>query len=258
VQSHGPKQRGAGEETVEKDSKFAENIYSNPDVVRDIYIFEASRGRNAPLLRLDADANAIEEAGKAAELQQILSHLQRNSLNLMAALRAWEGPGSTSVDHHNGQTRSFPEHKLRTNAITGWQFEESIPAIVHPIIHHSRTSHYEGKSSNADAPVDWVIIVLDKDTIQHRILPQLAARYFAGGQGLEYKVAVMAVGKRSRLLYTSDPEFGIRNLKQSDSVMNIFGPPPESTEDSLVQVLRNTESVRGQEWHSFSGPVCFL
>jgi hypothetical protein len=106
--------------------------------------------------------------------------------------------------------------------------------------------------------VDWVIIVLDKDTIQHRILPQLAARYFAGGQGLEYKVAVMAVGKRSRLLYTSDPEFGIRNLKQSDSVMNIFGPPPESTEDSLVQVLRNTESVRGQEWHSFSGPVCFL
>jgi signal transduction histidine kinase len=238
-------------------SSFAENIYSNPDVVSDIYIFQASRGGNAPLLRLNAHAGAIERAGKPAELQDLLSHLQRNSSNLKTALRAWEGADSFYTGGRKAQMESLPAHKLRTNAITGWQFEESIPAIVHPILHHRRIPHYGTRGSDADAPVDWVVIVLNQDTIRHRIFPQLAQRYFAGGQGLEYKLAVIALGKTSRLLYSSDPEFGIRNVKQSDSVMNIFGPPPESTEGSLLQVVTNIGSVRGQEWHSFSGPVWF-
>jgi signal transduction histidine kinase len=39
--------------------------------------------------------------------------------------------------------------------------------------------------------------------------------------------------------------------------MNIFGPPPESTEGSFWQVENNRESLRGREWHSFSSPVWF-
>jgi signal transduction histidine kinase len=59
------------------------------------------------------------------------------------------------------------------------------------------------------------------------------------------------------LLYSSDPEFGIEDVRKSDSVMNIFGPPPESTEGSFWQTVKNRESIRGEEWHSFSGPVWF-
>ena len=43
----------------------------------------------------------------------------------------------------------------------------------------------------------------------------------------------------------------------SDSVMNIFGPPPESTEGSFWQTVKNSRSIRGEQWRSFSGPVWF-
>jgi len=65
------------------------------------------------------------------------------------------------------------------------------------------------------------------------------------------------VGTTPRLLYSSDPDFGINDVSSSDSVMNIFGPPPESTENSFWQSVKNKESLRGEEWHSFSGPVWF-
>ena len=39
--------------------------------------------------------------------------------------------------------------------------------------------------------------------------------------------------------------------------MNIFGPPPESTEGYFWQVFKNGNSLTGLEWHEFSGPVWF-
>ena len=145
------------------------------------------------------------------------------------------------------ETQSYPLHKLRTNAITGWQFDETVLAIVHPILHHGRNT------LGARGRVDWFVIILNRDTIQRRISPELSQRYFGDSHGSEYKLAVVAVGKTSQLLYSSDPGFGIPELSRSDSIMNIFGPPPESTEGSFLQIV----SLRAEEWRSFSGPVWF-
>jgi len=145
---------------------------------------------------------------------------------------------------------------LRSNAVTGWQFDEQIPAIIHPIVHHTGHGAVDAGALRIH-PVDWVVIVLNLETIQERILPRLTERYFGYGQGLEYKLAVSAVGKTSRLLYSSDPGFGARDVSVSDSVMNIFGPSPESPEDSLWQIAQNRESLNGEDWHRFSSPVWF-
>ena len=230
---------------------FVENIYSNPDVVSDIYIYETSRETGGRLLRLDPDADKIEKLVPPVGLQALLAHLQRKSGNLGIALRAWESGDSSETAGPESQTESSTSHSLRRNPITGWQFDESIPAIVHPILHRKTGI------LRPDAPVDWLVIVLNRDTITRRIFPELAQRYFVSGQGLEYELAVVAVGKTSRLLYSSDPGFGIPDLSRSDSVMNIFGPPPESTEGSFWQVVKNRESLRGEDWHSFSAPVWF-
>jgi signal transduction histidine kinase len=237
--------------TTASNSGFVENIYSNPDVVSDIYIYETSREAGGRLLRLDADADKIEKVVTPVGLQALLAHLQRKSGNLRIALRAWESSDSTASAEPESQTESSAGHNLRRNPITGWQFDESIPAIVHPILHRKTGT------LRPEAPVDWLVIVLNRDTITRRIFPELAQRYFVSGQGLEYELAVVAVGKTSRLLYSSDPGFGIPDLGRSDSVMNIFGPPPESTEGSFWQVVKNRESLRGEEWHSFSAPVWF-
>ena len=64
-----------------------ENIYSNPDVVSDIYIWETTRGESARLLRLNAEAGRIEPVAKSAELSGLLTHLRNKSTNLAVALR---------------------------------------------------------------------------------------------------------------------------------------------------------------------------
>lgn len=232
-------------------STFVENIYSNPDVVSDIYIWETSRGTDARFLKLNADTARIERSAQPEELRQLLAHLQRKALNLRVALRAWEADPPLANANSKAEEESSLAHKERSTAITGWQFDESIPAIVHPIVHHGPST------SSHRSPVDWILIVLNRTTIEQRIFPELAQRYFAGGQGLQYKLAVVSVGRSSRLLYSSDPGFGIGEVSNSDSVMNIFGPPPETMEGSFRQIVKNKESLHGEEWHSFSSPVWF-
>jgi len=236
---------------VATSSTFVENIYSNPDVVSDIYIWETSHGTDPRLLRLNADNVRIERSALPAELRPLLAHLEGKASNLRVALRAWQTDAPPRDADPSAEPESSLAHKLRSTAITGWQFDESIPAIVHPIVHHGQ------KSLGAGGPVDWFVIVLNRSTIEQRIFPELAQRYFGGRQGLEYKLAVLSVGKTSRLLYSSDPGFGSADVSNSDSVMNIFGPPPESMEGSFWQSVKNKESLRGEEWHSFSGPVWF-
>jgi signal transduction histidine kinase len=232
-----------------------ENIYSNRDLVKDIYIWQTSQPQTPRLLRLDADVGTIKEASTPHDLRALLSHLQNHSTNLQTALRAWES-NSPPIEGQKSEEELSRDNRLRSNAITGWQFDENIPAIVHPILQPKQDLSRPRTVSNVD-PVDWVVIVLNFDIIRSRIFPQLTRRYFDAGQGLDYKLAVVTAGKGGNLLYSSDPEFGIPQVSGFDSAMNIFGPPPESTEGSFWQTLKNSKSVRGEEWHSFSSPVWF-
>jgi signal transduction histidine kinase len=234
-----------------------ENIYSNRDLVKEIYIWETSSSSIPRLLRLDPEAEKIERSAVSPYLQVLLDLLRRNSSNLHAALRAWEWDDTLHESQPGNGDQPGPSHGLRSNAITGWQFDEKVPAIVHPIFHRTHTGLVDSKAPSATDPVDWVVVVLNVETIQNRILPELTQRYFGGGQGLDYKLAVIVTGAPSPLLYSSDPEFGPRNVSASDSVMNIFGPPPESTEGHLWQAEKNKESLKGEDWHRFSSPVWF-
>jgi signal transduction histidine kinase len=184
----------------------------------------------------------------------LLHHLQQNSGSLRAGLRAWRSDDEAVKTDAAGLQ---PAQKLRSTAITGWQFDEGIPAIVHPIFHNTQPSSFQASTPSRLDPVDWVVVVLNLDTVRDRILPGLTQRYFASSAGLEYKVAVLEVGKTPQLLYSSDPGFGVTDVSSSDSVMNIFGPPPESTEGSFWQTVKNSRSIRGEQWRSFSGPVWF-
>jgi len=135
---------------VATSSTFVENIYSNPDVVSDIYIWETSQGPDPRLLRLNADDARIERSALPAELRPLLAHLERKASNLRVALHAWEDDAPAADADPNAEPESSLALKLRSTAITGWQFDESIPAIVHPIVHHGQ------RSLGAGGPVDRV------------------------------------------------------------------------------------------------------
>jgi signal transduction histidine kinase len=236
------------------DPDSVENLYTNRDLIKDVYIWETSQGSKHQLLRFDAERGEIEHSAMPLGLQPLLDHLQQNSGSLRAALRAWR---SDDEEVRTDVAGLQPAQKLRSTAITGWQFDEGIPAIVHPIFHHTQPSSFQASTPSRVDPVDWVVVVLNLDTVRDRILPGLTQRYFASSAGLEYRVAVVEAGKAPRLLYSSDSGFGVSDVSSSDSVMNIFGPPPESTEGSFWQTVKNSRSVRGEQWRSFSGPVWF-
>ena len=121
-----------------------------------------------------------------------------------------------------------------------------------------RSLRSDTQLSNSKNPVNWIVVVLNLDYIQKRILPNLTKRYFSGREGLEYNLAVVATGRTPRLIYSSDPEFPNGNNGGLDSRMNIFGPPPESVEGDFWQTIKNSESLlRHEEWRNFSAPVWF-
>ena len=234
-----------------------ENIYTNPDLVKNVYIWETSRRSKPRLLRLNWEAGKIESSSIPHDLHELLGLLQQNSATLEGALHAWDWDASTGKEQLSRGVEDVPIYRLGRNAITGWQFDEEIPAIVHPILHRTQHPSVHARAPSNLDPVDWMVIVLNLDTLKRRIFPELTRRYFSGGQELEYRVATVALGNRPRLLYSSDPDFGVKDLTGSDSVMDIFGPPLEGTEDALAQAVKHRESIPGGKWRSFSGPAWF-
>ncbi|MGC1451131.1 MAG: HAMP domain-containing sensor histidine kinase [Candidatus Sulfotelmatobacter sp.] len=227
------------------------NIYRNPDLVEDIYIWETSQKTKPRLLRLNADKKRIETSVVPQDLETLLARLQANSANLPLALHAWESPDPSSEHAAPGNDTSGPDSS-RSNTTTGWQFDENIPAIVHPVVRHNDVQPPSSRN-----PVDWMVVVLNPSTIQRRILPDLAKRYFGSRDGLDYKVAVIAAGKTPRTIYSSEPGFGVRDVGTVDSTMNIFGPRSESEEVHLWSAAKSSGSLRSRQWHSFPGPVWF-
>jgi signal transduction histidine kinase len=235
-----------------------ENIYANPGMVKNIYVWQTA-GKPIPrLLRLNPDTATIQPAVVSEDLQPLLARLQAKSSSLSIGLHAWESVSSSADERSRNNEGNSTLISQRSDLTTGWQFDPKVPAIVHPIMvtgPHSPKS--DAEPASAQDPINWIVVVLDLDYIRNSVLPDLKKRDFSSREGLEYKLAVIAAGKTTRVLYSSDPGFPSSNESSVDSRMNIFGHPPESLEGDFWQVIKNRESIRNEDWRSFTAPVWF-
>src|SRR5579871_85027 len=208
------------------------------DLVRGIYEWETSTPGKTQLLRLDPDSKTLDLVSAPVEWESLLTRLQVNSANAGAAMRAWEfDAGSPS-----GYPRS-DRAEIRSNALAGWQLDDRIPALVHPVVHHANP--FNSLTPVKADGIDWMIVILNMNYIQTKILPALANRYFAGPEGLEYKIAVIDAATTPRVIYTSRPDFPDLDHDTLDSEMNIFGPPAKSATDNFGESIQSSESM---EW----------
>jgi signal transduction histidine kinase len=232
-------------------SEVTEGVRSNPDLVREIYDWHTSAAGKPRLLRLNPNSKTMDGVSVPPGLETLLTRLQANSTSLRMAMRAWEFRASPENEHpvDNNRANTFG---LGSNALAGWQLDNAIPALVHPVVHHANP--FNSQTPVDRVAVDWLVVVLDLDVIQNRILPELASRHFGGPAGLEYKLAVVDAARTPRLIYSSDAAFPGSNQDNFDSRMNIFGPPPESAVGGFWQTTRNGETL---EWRNFSAPVWF-
>lgn len=233
-------------------------IYANFGVVKSIYVWQTA-GTTAPrLLRLNPDAARIEPSNTPEDLQPLLARLQTKSSSLTVALRAWE-PDVLFADERSRKNGGNPTLGSQQSDLTiGWQFDPRVPAIVHPILdteHHSPQSDVASPSSQG--PINWIIVVLNLEYMQNRVLPDLTKRDFSSREGHEYKLALITLARTPRVIYSSDSGFPESNEASVDSRMNIFGRPAENVEGDFWQAIKYRESIRNEDWRNFSAPVWF-
>src|SRR6516225_6870084 len=231
-----------------------EGAYPNPDLVREIYDWQTSAAGKPELLRLDPNAKTLDSLDVPQELETLLARLQANSSNLGLAKRAWE---YRSVSENEGSPRSNQVRTAgsRTDALAGWQLDEAIPALVHPVVHHANP--FNSQTPIDRAAVDWLVVVLNLRVIQDRILPELASRHFGGPDGLEYKLAVVAADDKPRIIYSSDSTLRIEDVGSFDSMMNIFGSSSNNVKPEFWEAVKHSPNSSDQDWRSFAGPVWF-
>jgi signal transduction histidine kinase len=223
------------------------NVYRNPDLVQTVYIWDTNLDAQPQLFRLNEDKKKIEIAQVPQNLQALLARLRAHSTSLSTSLHVWQlSSQGERTSSEVAPVSSSPS--VTTNS--GWQFDEDIPAIVHPIFQR------DGRTLNSQSPVDWMVIVLDLDALRKRILPELATRYFGGLEGLDYKVAVIAKGAQPEAIYSSDPGFGTQDIDAADASLNIFGSAEDVAQPHIHQ-SRNAGPFRSREWHNFYGSVWF-
>jgi signal transduction histidine kinase len=136
--------------------------------------------------------------------------------------------------------------------MSGWQFDPSVPALVHPIVHHPLPD--EASREQSTERLDWLIIPLNVSVLRDQVLPSLAQRHFAGESGLEYEITVREGGPSKLLLYTSDPN---ASRKEPEVKMQIFGPPPEMGGGRPWMSTGGDRYLEARQWRSLSAPTWF-
>jgi signal transduction histidine kinase len=232
---------------------------SDPAIVESILILESSQS-DPRLLRLNGEKRLLEVYRQKQGLAPLLARLNEDAEDLGLAIHAWKAGGGPPPRPPDTPPRDEGPHgpppaMRASDPMTGWQFDPTIPVLVHPIVHHDLPGDL-GRPKDSQR-VDWMIVVLSSKIISDQLFPELSQRYFGGANGLTYKVAVIGSGSPPRVIYSSDADFGVAQASSSDVAVAMFGPPPESTEGHLWETLKNGKASSGKDWHQFSAPMWF-
>lgn len=68
----------------------------------------------------------------------------------------------------------------------------------------------------------YLLMRIDLDYLRRDYFPALANRYFSGGQGLDYQVLISTRRDPRRIIYQSDPAFGLAAADKGDASAGIF------------------------------------
>ena len=217
---------------------------SYPDVVSNIYIWDVNDKRHSRMLRLNSATGSFEPAPWPERFDSLRKRLQKASSSLELAIAGSSSPDVFFADHPQ-QDRPFQTGGYTDDSLGGWVFDPRIPAIFHPVAHETSKSNDNHRHQPVSA--DWVVIEYNTDFLRKELLPELAQRYFAGRDGLEYHVAVVSGLDQTPIIYSSDTWAG---TVRPDVTMNLFARlQPTSLEPPIVFAEDRT---RDAEAHGFA------
>ena len=186
-----------------------------PELVANVYRLRRTTPGRIDVVQVAPGTPTLNRANWPRAVERVVSDLDRM-------------PAGSSADPAQ-PSRQFTESFYNIgSALRVWRFDPAAPALVRSTVPNT----------------EWLLVELDEDVLQRRILPDLAARYFQGTDGLDYEVAVVAGGAARRVIYTSDPGFGEDEVADADGLMDVFGRATSGS-GSLVRVFHRTSANRG-------------
>jgi signal transduction histidine kinase len=203
---------------------------AHPNLVSHIYLW-ADPTQQQPL-RFDPSSGQFERTAWPPEFDP----MQQRLLEITTAHHPAAGATEThEVRRHSefAPRRKF-DSRQRQGAARGagmrgrmpemmmpWAIDQSIPAVAYPIRHHTSS---DGPVKRAD--VTWLIIQLNPSVLQKEIFPELTQKLFGSASGMDYYVAVKAVGNDGeRVVYSSAAGSAEEKNRPPDAALNLIGPP---------------------------------
>ena len=244
-----------------------------PGLFANLYLVKVSRDHPEEIQRYDLPTGRFLPAHWDPSFEILQAELRRQSSDPEGLERRTTDDLRTKVDNLPGAMPHDP--------LFGWQFEQNLPALIHPLTYsdafsdprdekfqhqahdHAEAGEVEGDDDKDDtAPVSWIVIQLDPQVLQQQLLPDLARHYFGGPQSSNYDYAVVE-GRNGRVLYASDRALLQRPVDNDDIVFDVFGAPP-SGQALLAHDYAGDFHVDGQtkptlveERRNLAGPMWF-
>jgi signal transduction histidine kinase len=222
-----------GEDVNQFADRLAEwrSIARYPELVANVLVIDrAPAAPGVRVLRLDPSTRAFAPMEPPGVLAALAVDLQR--------LATERGDSDADTPPNRQLTESF--YNIGA-ALRDWQFDPLIPALIRPLNGESLAS---SRTSALTRSRQWLVIQLDEQVLRTRILPDLAHRYFQGTDGLDYEVAVVG-GSPRRVIYSSDPGFGDREVPDADGRMDVFGRAPDQPSRPPIAIFHRTSENRG-------------
>lgn len=153
-----------------------------------------------------------------------------------ASLASLEGKLGARLEDERHRPPGPPAPELRPFA---WTLEQSVPAMVRPVFAFPRLFPHRG-TAGAPGPegapprvlLGFVIVELNSGVL-HRLLGELAQRYFAGPDGFIYNVAVVSGGPAGPVIYRSDPQLTAASLSPPDARTALL--PATAAENRVIE-----------------------
>ena len=160
-----------------------------PDMVSALYVWRLDQ----PLMRLDRNSKTFEPAKAAASLDPILQRIKQ---------------------------QTEPSHQGRPFRPQSWSMDGNVPALFHGLYLYSDPEG--GRPAKPPSLAGFTIILLNRNFIETKFLPDLATRHFGGPEGFLYQVGVYIAGDASKPVYQSGAAMAQNSIASADITMDLL------------------------------------
>ncbi len=171
-----------------------------PDLVANVYVWEAGEEGDSRLLRLNTSS-------KEFEAQPWPSHLE--VLRSRIPTQPRQPPGMRGL-------------RMRSCV---WTTVEQTPILMRPVVRIGVRP--PGREFAFPQRAGFVLIELAPNVLRDKLLPELVQQYFGSPSGMAYRVAVFGGRNSDDVVYKSDPDASVEAFSSADARARLVWDPRE-------------------------------